>query len=69
MNSNYKYRYVYSPAAARFLIDRGYQCEAVKPNPRKPWLEVFLFLNTPALEQDIIKYTGERKTNGHNQLP
>lgn len=42
---------IYSSKIAGILCRQGFKIIGTEPNPRKPWLDVFLFENTEALNQ------------------
>ena len=46
-----KTKKIYSSKIAGVLCRRGFKVIGTEPNPRKPWLDVFLFEDTDALKQ------------------
>ena len=52
---------IYSLRLARYLIDRGFRCEGVTPNPRKPWFNAYLFQASEELETAITEYSNGGK--------
>lgn len=66
--TNFKYtgdtmKTIYSLKLARFLIDRGFYCEKVVPHPYKPWMNAYVFQDTPALTAAMTEYIEEREQN------
>lgn len=61
-----KYQKVYSSKIAGELCRRGYRVRATKPNPKKPWLNMFLFEVTDSFKEefsDLINKTSEGTKN------
>lgn len=54
---------IYSLRLARYLIDRGFKCEGIAPNPRKPWFNAYLFSASEELEAIITEYSNLSKEN------
>lgn len=66
--TNFKYtgdtmKTIYSLKLARFLIDKGFYCEKVVPHPYKPWMNAYVFQDTPALTAAMTEYIEEREQN------
>ena len=55
------YYYAYSTYLARYLIKAGFRCEEVRPNPRKPWLDMYVFIASPELLQNVNAYLEEKQ--------
>jgi hypothetical protein len=49
-NNIYK---IFSIKLAKALCDKGLKCIGTEPNRKAPWLNVFLFENTPELQNAI----------------
>lgn len=44
---------IYTLKLARVLCEQGFRMIGTEPNREKPWLNVFLFENTPELREVI----------------
>lgn len=51
---------IYSLWLAQRLCHRGCNLIETRPNPKKPWLNCFVFKNTPDLEAIIEQELAER---------
>ena len=52
MKQNNIYK-IFSMKLAKALCDKGFKCVGTEPNRKSPWLNVFLFEDTDALQNAI----------------
>lgn len=57
-----KTKKIYSSKIAGALYRQGYKIIGTEPNPRKPWLDVFIFEETDALNEAFDKILTNRKS-------
>ena len=50
---------IFTLSLARVLIKRGYRVEKVEPNRNKPWLNVYCFIDSPELREEVINITSK----------
>lgn len=54
-NNTYK---VFTLKIAKQLCDEGYRILGTVPNAQKPWLNVYLFIDTPELRAAVFRLKG-----------
>ena len=57
-----KNKKIYSSKIAGILYRQGFKIIGTETNPRKPWLDVFIFEETDALKEAFDKILTERKS-------
>ena len=55
MTNNKAIKKIYSSKIAGLLCRQGFFVIGTEPNPKKPWLDVFIFEATPQLEAAVDK--------------
>jgi hypothetical protein len=48
---------IFTLKMARYLIEKGFLCINVKPNPKQPWYNMYEFEDSPALHCAMTQYT------------
>lgn len=57
------YQIVYSLRIASLLCEKGFKVEKVVPNPKKPWLNSYVFEKTPELMKVLLEERGKSHDN------
>lgn len=50
---------IFTLKMAKYLIKRGFYCKNVRPNPDKPWFNIYEFEDTPDLRAAMTEYSSK----------